>query len=340
MEYDYVIGDEADWYPAKLAKYHGASFVPFEVVYFPDNEVKTRIKIRDKSELKGRSPIVVLRDDRLSTNPDRYLMQNIHILRTIARAQPRRLGVVLPHMKYDRQDKEFIEGEPQSLSDVAWMFDNLSKDCESCESLDLFALNTHLYGKEREEGEDFQSFFDFAKAHDISVSRAFGNYLKANFAGVIGKGEDVVVVGPDTGAVKMIKELSKYFKGPDPVCIKQERDPKTGEKRIVNVPPEISKVRGKPVIIFDDVTASGGTLCRAYDVVKRYGPKSIFIAVVHMIGEKAPPRLSRLDVNGILTTDSLRTRYDTSIGDYFNKYNNYIHEVPTIPAIGDYIKKL
>jgi phosphoribosylpyrophosphate synthetase len=60
----------------------------------------------------------------------------------------------------------------------------------------------------------------------------------------------------------------------------------------------------KDVIIYDDVTASGGTPIKTFEVAKSSEPNRIFIALCHLITKEGIERLYKLNSDEIITTDS------------------------------------
>jgi len=332
MIVDVVIGELDDGFTEELANELGALFFPVDVTKYLEGEIKPSIKAEEK-DIRNRNVLVAFRDDRFSPDPNKYTMQNMFVLNTIRRARPKDVNLFIPYMYYARQDKAFLPGEPASLRDIAKLYsDTLISN--------LFTINSHLYGKE--EGKNLKEFlrpslvkpnvYGFVEAHDIGSARAFEYQLKAYNS----VRNAPVIVGPDLGSIKMVKDLAACFDS-EYMCFGQKRDLKTGEKRIEHKPLNISDIEGRDVVIYDDVTVSGGTLRRAYNVVKEHEPERVFIAVAHLIGWDAVKALIDLDADALITTDSFKTPYGPPESEYFQ---NYFQEAPIIYLLPDYIEKL
>jgi len=342
MDIKFVVGYRYDCHPYHVAERLGATVLPMDVDRFDDGETKTTVDFGDY-EISEENVLFDSRNVRFAAkyadptdpaNPAEYTINNIFTLDTLKRQNPKKIIFCPLNMNYgrqdSRQDKEFLPGESWSLKTIAKLY-------EACGISDLITINSHLCGKEG--GESLQSFFESAKIHDIGPEKAFADHLKSQNS----IGEEPVIIGPDEGSLKMIKRLASRFEEADYLCFAQKRDPRTRVKEIVSVPPDISKVRGRTAVVYDDVSASGGYLVKTCDVVKRYEPKELYIAVVHLIGEYVIKRLANLGVSGVLTTDSFRLPHETE-PHYNVELNNYfkerIQEVSTMPLVADCIRNL
>ncbi|MBQ1960628.1 MAG: ribose-phosphate diphosphokinase, partial [Akkermansia sp.] len=72
----------------------------------------------------------------------------------------------------------------------------------------------------------------------------------------------------------------------------------------------IGNVAGKDVLLVDDMTESGGTLCAAAAILREHGAARIFAAVSHaVLNDKAIARLANSPIEHLLTSDSVPMAY-------------------------------
>lgn len=336
MDINYVVGYEDDIYAPRLAGRLGATAIPVTTKRFDDGEIKTTVRFDsriiegenmvmiDPHDIAGENVLMVARNTRPPKSPAEHSINNMFALDTLARREPSRLFFLQPYMHYARQDREFLGGESWSLKTIAKMY-------EACGITDLLTTNSHLYGKESDA--NLQSFFESAVVHDLGPERLFADYLKVHDM----VGEDPVIVGPDEGSIKMIKELADCFDEAEYVCIAQKRDHHAGDKEVLDVPTDISKVKGRTAIVYDDLTWSGGTVYRANEELRPHEPESVYAAVAHLVNPNAARRLIEAGLDGVLYTNSL-IRHEGS--EWLKSFGNRMHEIDTVPLVGDYIKKL
>lgn len=112
-----------------------------------------------------------------------------------------------------------------------------------------------------------------------------------------------VIVSPDAGFVSRAEKLQKLLKPKPSVAVIEKVRPKPNvaiAKRLYG------DVRGKDVLIVDDIIDTGGTLSEAVKLVSQNGAKSIRLAATHGIfSGEARDRISRLPVEEILITNTL-----------------------------------
>jgi ribose-phosphate pyrophosphokinase len=272
-----VIGE--DNFSKEIADKLNAEFIKVNSFVFPDSEIKPVIENEDK--IKGKRVLLVLRANRFKPSISDCLMKIYFICKTLHEAGE--INLFLPYMFYSRQDKKFLPGEPESLSDIASLYEELGIK-------NIFTVNSHLYGKEN----PLQNYFKKIKIHDISPSGLFAEYLKAKSL------KNPVVLGPGTGPAVMVKELSKILNA-SYECLEKERDHKTQKIFMKSLK---SNLENRDVIIYDDVAATGGTIVPVFEQAKKFKPSRIFIVLSHLVTKNGIEKLYNLNSSEIITTDS------------------------------------
>jgi len=276
-----LIGE--DDFARQIAEKLGLEFVKINTFTFPDGEIKPIIENEEK--IRGKEVLVVVRTNRFKPNVGDSVLKIYFICKTLQKLKCE-INLFLPWMFYSRQDKKFLPGEPESLYDIANLYESLGIK-------NIFTINSHLYGKEN----PLQKYFKKIKIHDISSAKLFADYLKTK------KLINPIVIGPGEGPSVMVKELAKLLNAPYE-CFEKERDHKTLE---VFFKKPKSDFKNRDVIIYDDIAATGWTIVKPFEMVKKQEPKRIFIALCHMVTKEAIERLYKLNSNEIITTDSFNS---------------------------------
>jgi len=153
------------------------------------------------------------------------------------------------------------------------------------------------------------------KAVNIDSMKLLADYIKSKGA------KDIVVVSPDKGAIDRSKAFANHFGENIPVEIfDKERDVTTGEIQMSGV----LNLKGKDVVISDDIIATGGTMATAIKIAKESGANKIFAVATHalLLGQ-AKFRILKAGADEIIGTDSI---------------DNEVCQVSLAKIIADYLK--
>jgi len=145
--------------------------------------------------------------------------------------------------------------------------------------------------------QQIQGFFDIPVDH-LYAAPVMYEYLKTKQL------KDLVVVSPDVGGLKMAYAYSQTLEGGLAIVAKRRKNATEVESMAV-----IGEIRGKNVLLVDDLTETAGTLTTAATLLKRKGAKKIIACVSHSIlGDVGIERLRKSPIDELITTDSvLRT---------------------------------
>lgn len=155
---------------------------------------------------------------------------------------------------YARQDRRTSHGEPFSLRAFA-------KLINSC-------------GFKRVTVYDPHSDITAALIDNIYVIKRL-ELVKENWVNGILKQKNAVILSPDAGAMKTNNEIAKYYKLPHFSATKV-RDIKTGEITSTRIYAAESELKGKDVVILDDICDGGRTFIEIAKVlIKDYEPAAL-----------------------------------------------------------------
>ena len=253
-----VVGN--DNFAKELATALGAEFVQFEQRTFPDGEVCPRI-LGDVNK-----DVILVNHMKLPLEPNKYFMETLLLIKTL-RELTEKIDVVMPYFIYARQSKVFRSGEPFS---ARYVLETLHKAGASR----FFTVSSHTEREKERLAADMPAF-------NVNGFISIGNYLKRKSF------SNPVIVGPDDGAEHFAKTVSNALDC-DYALLEKHRNLDTGEIEMkCNV-----DVRGKEVIIVDDIISSGGTMVNAIKSLKDAGAKTISVYVVHLVSEKGIEKIS------------------------------------------------
>jgi len=257
----------------KVAELLGAEAVPLVFKTYPDGESYVRLEGKVQNE-----EVAIIQ----TTSPpqDTRLIQLALIADAAKRHGAKKITAAVPYLAYARQDKVFLQGEAISIETVANMLKAAGIDR-------LITVNVHQ--------AKVLAKFPFP-AKTISAISLLAEYFKK-------KGlEKAFALAPDDGALWLAEEAKSVLSG-DCGYLEKHRDLYTGQ---ITIEEKKLDVRGKPVIIFDDVISTGGTIALAAKIMKELGAEKVYAACVHplLIGD-AEKRILENGVKEIVGTDSI-----------------------------------
>lgn len=142
--------------------------------------------------------------------------------------------------------------------------------------------------------DQIQGFFNVPVDH-LYASSVFIPYIKQlNLP-------DLVIATPDVGGAKRANSYAKYLDVPLVLCHKQRAKANVVESMTV-----IGDVEGKNVILIDDMVDTAGTICKAANLMKEKGAKSVRALASHAImSDPASQRVDESELTEIIFTDSI-----------------------------------
>jgi ribose-phosphate pyrophosphokinase len=141
-----------------------------------------------------------------------------------------------------------------------------------------------------------QGFFSIPVDHMTALG-ILGDY----FAGL---DDDLVIVAPDAGRVKLNKQFANQI-GAGLAILDKERP----QQQVAEINTVIGDVRGKTAIVIDDIIDTAGTLCAAGEALSRAGARRLFAAATHgVFSGRAFENLASSPFERIVVTDTIPLR--------------------------------
>lgn len=239
---------------------------------FPDGETFVQIK----ENIRGRDVFIIQ-----PTCPpaNQNLMELLIMVDAVRRASAHRITAVLPFFGYARQDRKDRPRVPITAKLVANLL--VAAGVNRVLTMDLHA-------------GQIQGFFDIPVDHLYAAPVLIKAIRERGI-------DNLVVVSPDVGGIKMSHAYSKALGAPFAIVAKNRVSAE--EVEALNV---IGDVRGKNVLLVDDLTETAGTLTAAAKLLAEHGAKNIYAGVSHaVLGEKGHQRIANSAILELFTTNSV-----------------------------------
>ncbi|OGI12467.1 hypothetical protein A3K64_03495 [Candidatus Micrarchaeota archaeon RBG_16_36_9] len=199
-----------------------------------------------------------------SKDPQDWWIELLLLKDLLLSASVKSISFVLPDMLYSRQDRKDRPHVPISTRALA---QSISPHLKRIITMDLHAAQIQGFYPENIPLDNLYSFPSLV------------TYLKENNK-LISDIKELVIVAPDAGGVARARALAQRLNSIYPVAFIYKMRLEAGkiDKMIL-----LGDVVDKDVLIIDDLIDSGGTLCRAADLLKENGARNLFCYGTHAI---------------------------------------------------------
>jgi len=250
---------------------------------FPDGENYVQLP----TELKGETVVMI---QTTAPDPDRKIMQLLFMARTAKDMGAKRIVAVMPYMAYARQDKRFLEGEALSFDIVFDLLEAVGVD-------DTLMIDVHC----EDALEELKSKHKM-RIHNLTAIFVLAEYLKRNSY------EGAYSLSPDIGRKDIVEKVSEVMGGGF-AFFEKVRDRYTGKTTMIVKDLDL---KGKNVVIFDDIISSGGTMARAIQGLKEQGSGRVAAVCTHALPVAgANEKLRNAGADRIIATDTVESLYET-----------------------------
>ena len=285
-----------------------------EVEKFSDGEISVKIN----ETIRGADVFII----QSTCNPvNDNLMELLIMIDAMKRASAGRITAVMPYYGYARQDRKARARDPISAKLVANIL--TSAGANRVLTMDLHCAQ-------------IQGFFD------IPVDNLVGGPLLTNF--YINKygdqlERDFVAVSPDLGSVGRTRAFAERLN--IPIAIIDKRRPKANVSEIMNI---IGEVKGKKVILIDDMIDTAGTITNAANKLKEMGAIEVDACCTHsVLSGPAIKRIQDSAITELLVLDTIELSAEkkidkivsVSVDELFANAIKCIHEGISISQLFD-----
>ncbi|MCS6712648.1 ribose-phosphate diphosphokinase [Brachybacterium sp. EF45031] len=260
----------------EVAEELGVEVLPMDAWDFANGE----IYVRYGESVRGTDAFV------LQSHPapiNTWLMEHLIMIDALKRASAKRITAIAPSFPYARQDKKHRGREPISARLVADLYETAGVD--RMISVDLHAPQVQGY---------------FARPVDhLMALPILADYVSTQYGQ-----EDIAVVSPDAGRIRVAEQWAKRLGGVGLAFIHKSRDPKRPNQAVAKR--VIGEVSGKTCILVDDMIDTAGTIVQAVEALKTHGANSVVVATTHPIfSDPASERLRTAGLREVICTNTL-----------------------------------
>lgn len=209
------------------------------------------------------------------------LVELLILIDALRRASAGRITAVMPYFGYARQDRKAKARDPISAKLVANILTVAGADR-------ILTMDLHA--------PQLQGFFDIPVDHLLGTP-ILAQYFYKKFAGDM---DDFVVVSPDVGSVGRSRKFAERLDAP--LAIIDKRRPKANVCEVMNI---IGDVKGRRVVLVDDVIDTAGTIVNAANALHDMGAKEVYACCTH--GVLSGPAIDRIRTSAIKEMVMLNT---------------------------------
>ena len=254
----------------KIAEYIGTPLGAITTKKFSDGE----IWVKYKENIRGGDVYLVQ-----STHcPAENLMELLIMIDAAKRSSASTVTAVIPYFGYARQDRK----DQPRVAITAKLVANLISvaGADRVITMDLHAAQ-------------LQGFFDIPSDH-LYASPVFLDIWR-------NKTDNLAVVAPDIGGIKLARSYAKKLDAH--LVVIDKRRPKQNQSEVMNI---IGDVKGKDILLVDDLIDTGGTFVSAINALKLKGAEKIYGAVTHpVLSGNALEKLDKSELTKLYVTDSI-----------------------------------
>lgn len=282
----------------EMARFLGTELGDCEIEQFSDGEIFVKIN----ENVRGVDVFIV----QPTFPPAENLLELLIMIDAASRASASRITAVLPYYGYARQDRKDQPRVAISAKLVA--------------NLITVAGANRVLTMDLHAGQ-IQGFFDIPLDH-LFASPVLIDYFKELDL------EDMTIVSPDIGSVRMARAFAKRFKAPFALIDKRRPMPNVSEVMTV-----IGEVKGRNVIVLDDLIDTGGTVVEAAVAMKEKGAKDIYVGCTHgILSGNALERIQESPITELVVTNTVPMRD--------GKPSDRIRVLSVAPLLGEAVRRI
>ena len=255
----------------KIAEAFGQPLGESSIALFADGEFQPSYH----HSIRGNSVFII----QSTFSPSDNLFELLLMIDAAKRASARKVVAVIPYFGFARQDRK----DRPRVSIGAKLTTNLlvAAGVDRIVTMDLHS-------------DQIQGFVDIPVDH-LYASSIFVPYLQSLNLG------EITMASPDTGGAKRAAAYAKFLNTDLVICFKQRE--KAGAIQKMQV---IGDVKGKDVILVDDIIDTAGTICKAAELMMEQGANSVRAVCTHAVfSGNAMERISNSALKEVITADTL-----------------------------------
>lgn len=289
-------GSASRYLAQKIAQEYGKELGNEIVAKFSDGEFQPSFE----ETIRGSDVFII----QSTFAPSDNLMELLLMIDAAKRASSKQVVAVIPYFGFARQDRKDKPRVPIGAKLIANLLTAAGVDR-------VITMDLHA--------DQIQGFFDVPVDH-MYASSIFVPYIKSlNLP-------NLVMASPDTGGTRRAGAYAKFLNCEMVICYKQRSKPNEVERMVL-----IGDVKGKDVVLVDDIIDTGGTITKAAKMMIDHGASSVRGFCTHpILSGKAYERIEKSCFDELVITDTIPLK----------KESNKIKVLTTARLFADVIKRV
>ncbi|MBL4656914.1 MAG: ribose-phosphate pyrophosphokinase, partial [Flavobacteriales bacterium] len=282
----------------------GKELGSLELAKFSDGEFQPRIT----ETVRGQDVFII----QSTFPPTDNLFELLLLVDACKRASARQITVVIPYFGFARQDRK----DNPRVAIGAKLIANL---LEASGISRIMTMDLH--------SDQIQGFFDVPVDH-LFASAIFMPYLSELDV------PNLTMASPDTGGTRRANAYAKHLDSDLVICYKQRKKANVIESMSV-----IGEVKGKDVVLVDDIIDTAGTLTKAAEMMMDQGASSVRAICTHaVLSGPAYDRINNSLLAELVVTDTIPPREECdkitvlSTADLFSNVITKVHSYESISS--------
>ncbi|MFM2018819.1 MAG: hypothetical protein RL007_2475 [Bacteroidota bacterium] len=289
----------------KIAAAYGQPLGNCVLSKFSDGEFQTSLE----ETVRGATVFLV----QSTFPPTDNLFELLLMVDAAKRASAKEIIAVLPYYGFARQDRK---DQPRVAIGSKLVADMLATaGVDRVMTMDLHA-------------DQIQGFFNVPVDH-LYASTMFIPYIESL------KLPNLTMAAPDMGGSKRANAYAKHLKSEIVICYKQR-----SKANVVDSITAIGEIEGRNIVLIDDIIDTGGTLCKAADMMMDRGAASVRALITHpVLSGKAYEIVEKSKITELIVTDTIPLKQESpkiKVLSVANMFADVFHRVVNYESISNH----
>ena len=282
-------GSNTKYLAESIAKSFGVQLSNSSIIEFSDGEFEPSFE----ETVRGADVFLI----QSTTPPSDNLMELLLMIDAAKRASASNIIAVMPYFGYARQDKKGKPRVPIGAKLVANLLSAAGVDR-------IMTIDLHA--------DQIQGFFEVPVDHLYASELFVEDINKLNL-------KNLIIASPDMGGSKRANAYAKIMDCGVVICYKERK-----KANVIGDMKVLGDVKGKDVVIIDDMVDTAGTLTKAADLLITNGASSVRAYCTHgILSKDAYQKLDNSKIEELVITNTIPKKHkstkvrEISVADFF-----------------------
>ncbi|MFO7863054.1 MAG: ribose-phosphate pyrophosphokinase [Salinivirgaceae bacterium] len=264
-------GEKSTYVAEQIANAYGVSLGKYTLQKFSDGEFQPSFE----ESVRGDQVFII----QSTFQPNDNLIELLMMIDAAKRASAYKIVAVMPYFGFARQDRKDKPRVSIGAKVVADM---------------LYAIGVSRIMTMDLHADQIQGFFNVPVDH-LYASSLFVPYIKSLQL------DNLVIGSPDMGGTKRANAYARFLETPLVISHKSRE-----KANVIGQLTVIGPVKDKNVVIVDDMIDTAGTVCKAAEIMKDRGAKSVRVVATHpVLSGPAMERIRNSQIEEVIVSNSI-----------------------------------